>query len=578
MSDAGAAPRKRRGAAGARGLRLLSLLVLLVGAGLYLRGVWQHLNQWGDRVRLPFAPLVLPADLAIAPDLGVGHGAAAGRDVILVTLDTTRPDRLSLYGNHAIETPNLERLGREGVTFAKAAAVTPVTLPSHASILTGLYPFGHGARANGVFALDAAHPTLAGILAEHGYDTAAFVSSFAIDARFGLDRGFALYDDEMDAGSGSAVGFSQRRGDRTTDRAISWLRRPRAGPYFLWVHFYDPHGPYEPPEPHASRSANPYDGEIAFVDEQLGRLLDAAKLTGRPDPLIVVVADHGESLGEHGEGSHSYLVHEATIAIPMIMNARGVLPGGRQIDGRASQVDVLPTVLALLGFDAPAGLHGIDWSRPAEPGRAVMAESVEGRVNFGWRRLSALFQGDFKLVRGTRPALFDLARDPTETQDVATANAEVVARLERRLDLLTRGEPEQLLSNTGALGDAASQQLAALGYIVTGGLAIPVNGPGPDPRDQMADMRRVMTLVLGPELYPASTAWSRFLARLQGIMLPRNDEEVVTALESFAERNPDFAPTYYFLAIFYGRQNRHEDASAILQRLDAVKRAASDAR
>ncbi len=575
MSDDVTAGPKRRGAG--RALRLVSLLVLLVGAGLYLRELRHNLDVTGERVRLPLQPLELPAELAAAPDLGVPQGAAAGRDVILITLDTTRPDRLSLYGNHAIETPILERLGRDGVVFSKAVAVAPATLPAHASLLTGLYPFGHGARANGVFSLGAAHPTLAGILAAHGYDTAAFVSSFAIDSRFGLDRGFALYDDEMDKGSGSAIGFSERRGDRTTDRAIAWLRGPHTRPYFLWVHYYDPHAPYEPPEPYATRSENPYDGEIAFMDAQIGRVLEAAKTAGRPDPLVVVVADHGESLGANGEGTHSYLVHEATIQIPMILHAGGALPGGRRIDARASQIDVLPTLLALLGIPAPEELHGIAWTHAPDPGRAVLAESVEGRVNFGWRRLWAVYLDDLKLESGARASLFDLARDPTASQDVAAENPGAVARLASRFKALTRGEPEHLVPYTGALGDTVTQQLAALGYIVTAEQVMLANGPGPDPRDMMAPMRRVMMAVQGPEAFATGSVWIRLLTRMQGITLPRTDEEVAAELQSLAERDPDFAPTLYFLAIFQNRIHRSDDANRTLDRLESVKRAAAGA-
>ena len=190
-------------------------------------------------------------------------------------------------------------------------------------------------------------------------------------------------------------------------------------------------------------------------------------------------------------------MQEATIQIPWILRPR-VLPRGRRIDGRASQVDLMPTVLSLLGVDVPAGLHGSDWTRAPDPGRAVMAETLEGRVNFGWRRLSALYLGDLKLVSGARPALYDLARDPTESQDVAAANAEAVARLESRLRALRRGEPELLVPITGALGDQTTQRLAALGYIVTEARTMPASGPGPDPRDMMAAMHRLMLAVDAP--------------------------------------------------------------------------------
>ena len=576
MSDEGAARPPRRGVVSVGTLRLVSLLALLAGAALYLSGLWLDVQSARMGPRVPLAPLELPAELAPAADLGVPPGAAAGRDVVLVTLDTTRPDRLGLYGNDAIETPTLDRLGREGVVFSKAVATAPSTLPAHTSILTGLYPHGHGARANSVFGVDATRPTLAEVLAAHGYDTAAFVSSFALDARFGLDRGFASYDDEMVHPS-KFIGFAERRGDETTERAIAWLRSPRARPYFLWVHYYDAHAGYDPPEPYASRSANRYDGEIAFMDAQLGRLLDAAEAASRRDPLVVVTADHGEALGEHGEATHAYLVQEGTLQIPWILRADGVLPRGRRIDARASQVDLMPTVLSLLGVDAPAGLHGSAWTRAPDPDRAVLAETVEGRMNFGWRRLSALYLGDTKLVSGARPALYDLARDPTESQDAAAANPEEVSRLESSLRALRRGEPEFLVPVTGGLDAVATQQLAALGYIVTGARTMPAGGPGPDPRDMMATMSRLQLAVFGAQNADAFPTWARLVARMQGIAMPRTDEEAIAALEAMAERDPGFAPTLHFLAVYYDRVGRAEDAARTFERLEVLKRAASGA-
>jgi len=574
MSNDAAADRQRRPGGGKK-LRLLSLCVLLVGAAFYFRDLLHNLDLTHPRSLAPMAPIQLPAELSSIADLGVSPGSAAGRNVILVTLDTTRPDRIRLYGNQTIETPTLDRLGREGVVFSEAVAVVPATLPAHASILTGLYPYGHGARANGVFTADVKHPTLAEILAAHGYDTAAFVSSFALDAQFGLARGFGVYDDKMYRRRNS-IGFSERRADETTERAVGWLKRPPKEPFFLWVHYYDPHTKYDPPEPYASRSANPYDGEISFMDAQLGRLLEAAKAAGGREPLIVVLADHGEALGEHGEDTHSYLVQEATIRIPLILHAPGVLPSASRIDSRASQVDVVPTVLSLLGIDAPAGLHGIDWTRAPDPDREVLAESLEGRTNFGWRRLSALYFRNLKLVSGARRELYDLARDPIESRDIAAENPGVVAQLEQRLEAQHEREPKILHPDTGALGDATTQRLAALGYIVTDAQTMSAGGPGPDPRDMMIPMRRVMRAIDAPANAEAYSSFIRFVAKAQGLELPRTDEELIAVLEKFAESDPDFAPTLYFLSIAYTQAGRPDDASRTLERLEAVKRAAAN--
>jgi len=576
MSNEVAAPPRQRGAVAGRVVRLISLLVLLVGAGFYLRELRGNLDLALPRTRVPLAPLELPPELLPASDLGVLSGAAAGRDLVLITLDTTRPYRLGLYGNRAIETPNLDRLGREGVVFSRAVATAPVTQPTHTSIFTGLYSYAHGVRANGFFTPGVTPPTLTEILAAQGYDTAAFVSSAALDASLGLDRGFGVYDDHVDP-TKVKMGYSDRAGDVTTDLAIAWLRRPRTGPYFLWVHYFDPHAKYKPPEPYASQSTNLYDGEIAFMDAQIGRLLDAVAAASQRDPLVVVTGDHGEALGEHNEDSHAYLVQEATLKIPLILSAPGVLPKGRRIDGRASQIDLLPTILSLLGIGAPAGLHGNDWTRSPAPDRAVMAETVEGRVNFGWRRLSALYLGDLKLVSGPTPELYDLARDPTESQNLAAANPDLVARLESRLRALRSGEPDALVPVKSAIDDATSQQLAALGYIVTEQRTISASGPGPDPRDVMSTMRRVKLTANAPDNGADTPTWVRLVARMQGIELPRNTEEAITALEALADRDPDFAPTLHFLSEFYRRAQRPDDLERTRKRLDALSSAASGA-
>ncbi|HYH44672.1 MAG TPA: sulfatase, partial [Thermoanaerobaculia bacterium] len=249
---------------------------------------------------------------------GTAAGSSDGASLLLVTLDTVRADRLGGYGYAAAETPTLDRLAREGVRFAAASTNAPLTLPAHASLLTGLLPPRHGLRNNGAGRLPEV-PTLAAVLAAAGYRTAAFVSSFVLDRRFGLDRGFAVYDDdvERDAGGGVALD-AERRGDRTVERALAWLsaKTPetldRERPFFLWVHLYDAHAPYAPPAPYDSRHrGRPYDGEIAFADAQVGRLvaeLERRGLAGRT--LVAVTADHGEALGEHGELTHGLLLYE----------------------------------------------------------------------------------------------------------------------------------------------------------------------------------------------------------------------------------------------------------------------------
>ncbi|MBW2269255.1 MAG: sulfatase [Deltaproteobacteria bacterium] len=552
-------------------IRLLSVALLIMGTALYAWGLLVGNLRIGPPL-VALAPLQLPPELVPVESLQVPAGTLTGRNLLLVTLDTTRADRLGLYGNASAQTPTLDRLGREGVVFSRAVATASSTLPTHASMLTGLYPHRHGAPANAVFVLDPDVPTLGEVLAERGYRTAAFISASTIDAQFGLSRGFDHYDDVSSALARYEI-LSERRADETTDRAIAWLERPGARPWFVWVHYFDPHAVYAPPEPHATGHLLAYDGEIAFVDAQLARLLEAARAASSRDPLVVVAADHGEALGEHGEQTHSYLVQEATLQIPLILHAGDALPGGRRIDARASQVDLMPTVLALLGIESPTGLDGVDWTHSPEPDRPVLAETIEGRALYGWSRLSALYQGEAKLVTGSRAALYDLGRDPTERQDLADAKPAEVVELERRLLEIRGGEGGMLAPAPGVLADDTIQRLAALGYVVTEGLAFEAGGPGPDPRDLVDDVSKLQ-ITVNARLQADRISWLlRAFAWLNDVPLPRTAEETTEVLEAMVERRPDFAPAWYYLGDYYKQAGRNEDFARAHERLEALRRA-----
>src|SRR5438552_199814 len=254
-------------------------------------------------------------------------------DILLVTLDTTRADHLGAYGNRRAQTPRLDQLARDGVLFERAIAAAPITLPAHASLLTGLYPFAHGVRNNGTFSLRSEVPTLTQVLHERGYLTAAFISAFVLDRRYGLANGFDEYDDRLENRPGQ--GELERRGDHTARAAAEWLKRARGErrPLFLWIHLYDPHDPYDPPSPFREAFADrPYDGEIAFADQALGSILDQLERLGRPSrPIVAVVGDHGESLGVHDEETHAMFVYESTLRVPLILSWPGHLPAGRRV-------------------------------------------------------------------------------------------------------------------------------------------------------------------------------------------------------------------------------------------------------
>lgn len=544
---------------------LASVGLLAVGAARYV----DHLD--GGVLEIPLSRLVVSPGLEKVSSLGVAPGALAGRSLVLVTLDTTRPDRLGCYGNAAAATPQLDRLAASGVVYSHAVATASTTRPTHASILTGLYPWHHGVRANSGFGLDAGPRTLAGVLSAHGYATAAFVSSVVLDHGTGLDRGFAIYDDVMPKSS-TMTRYAQRRGDATTDLAIEWLRARARQPFFLWIHYFDAHATYDPPPPF-DQLDNPYDGEIAFVDAQIGRLLAALGSARVARPLVVVTADHGEGLGAHGELTHGLLVTEATLRVPLLLWAGGGLPSGVNVTERVSQVDLLPTILSLLGIPAPDGLDGVDLTGGPAPDRALFAETVEGHVSYGWAPLAAIYAGTLKYVDGPHPELYDLSSDPLEAQDVLGARRAEARALERRLDDEFATARADSGTREGLGGDDAAL-LRALGYVEPDRqrlVASPKDGHAmPDPNTQLAAYRELQGVLNDRDLHDSLPAWTRLLLLAKGRTFPGSTAELITRLEGIAAERPDFVPTYLYLAALYGEAGRPRDAQRATARLDEL--------
>jgi len=521
------------------------------------------------QLEVPLAPLSVRSDLSRSDSLPSTPGALAGRNVLLVTLDTTRPDRIGCYGNSAIETRNIDRLAASGVVFTNALATSPVTLPTHASILTGLYPHRHEARDNALYRLSSEHTTLAEVLSAHGYVTAAFVSSFVLDARFGLAQGFDHFDDYTGRRS-SVTGNAERRADETTDRALAWLSRERRRPFFLWVHYYDPHVVYKPPVEVEDRAENPYDGEIVFVDQQLGRLLDAVAAATAGRALVVLTADHGEALGEQGEWTHGYLLQEATLRIPLIMSAPGGLGRGFRFDKRVSQVDLMPTLLALLGIPAPTDLDGVDLLARPGTARPVLAEAHSGHANYGWARLAAIYRGSHKYVDGPVPELYDLDRDPLAHHNLAGEQRALAADLRRQLRALRGPNAELLPPPAFELNPGDVERLQALGY-AAGGLPEARDGlEGPDPKAMLPTMNRLLSLMGALEEGTGRSRTLRWLASLRGSPSPRTVAELIHELEVLAAEQPDFAPVHHYLAKFYELEGRHDAARDAEKRFEDV--------
>lgn len=393
--------------------------------------------------------------------------------MLLITCDTTRADRLGCYGYPKAETPNLDRIAKSGARFEHVQTSVPYTLPAHATLLTGLHPPEHGIRINATAVLPSDVPMLSEKFRAQGHRTGAFVSAAVLDASFGLSRGFDVYDDDLGPSSVPGVIALQRTGEATAAAVLAWLESEPARPFFCWVHFYDPHAAYDPPSPYRERHPDPYDGEIAFMDAQIGRLLswlDARDLFA--NTLVVAVADHGEGLGEHGEKTHGVLLYDATLRVPWVMSWPARIAAGTSIATPASLVDVAPTVCALLGLEPLAGARGTSLV-PALSGGAVAvspryAESEYCKLNFGWAPLHAVTHAGAKYIESPRPELYDLASDPREERDLAATagdrRAALVAELERM-----RGGMRSRAPTTGSVDPSMLQALQGLGYAQGGG-------------------------------------------------------------------------------------------------------------
>ena len=420
-----------------------------------------------------------PAAAETARPAPLPAGAAAGYNLLLITLDTTRADHLGCYGHGAGATPNLDRLAARGVRFDHAYTPVPMTLPSHATILTGVYPPGHGVRANGEFRLPGDARTAAEILREHGYTTAAFVSCFVLDARFGLDQGFEVYDFTAERAPASHTGGHPERSARSvTEAALRWLRARAAGrPFFLWVHYFDPHAPYEPPPELAQRfPGDPYLGEIAAMDAEIGRLLDGLEAAGAASRSIVVAAgDHGESRGEHDEVFHAATIYQGAVKVPFIVAAPGAAGEGVVVDGGAvSLVDLLPTVLDLLGIDDPEAAVAADGRSlcgPAGgPDRIVYLETMDTYISRGWAPLVGACRAGDKLIRAPRSEYYDLRADPREVHNLlagASTLPDGARELDRFLDAYLAGKPgpQEVVAAAQPMDAETRANLEALGYL-----------------------------------------------------------------------------------------------------------------
>ena len=404
-----------------------------------------------------------------------GNGARRDLNLVIITLDTTRADRIGAYGARDVETPAIDGLAREGVLFEQAVAVAPLTLPVHSSIFTGRFPPEHGVRDNGGFFLDDSQVTLAEVLKGRGYRTGGFVAAYVLDSKWGISQGFDTYFDDFDVAQskGMSIGSIQRPANEVVDKALPWLQQAKDGPFFAWLHFYDPHTPYRPPEPFLTRyKGHPYNGEIAFMDSQVGRVVEKLKSLGLYDrTVIVVMGDHGESLGDHGEAAHGFFIYNSVTHVPFMIRAPFSLMQGRRVADPVRSVDVMSTVLDLLGVATPKEVTGTSLlplmtGAAVELGLDAYSESMYPLHHYGWSDLRALRAGRYKVIDAPRPELYDLDQDPREATNLYEQRRSLgdgmIAQLRRREQGFQKIEAPL---PAGDIDPEARARLAALGYV-----------------------------------------------------------------------------------------------------------------
>ena len=483
---------------------------------------------------------------------GIRSGAVAvaapstgfAQHVVLVTIDTLRTDTLGFAGHEGVDTPTLDRLAAGGRVFSSAHAHSVTTLPSHASILTGLFPHQHGVRHNGGFVLGDDVPTLGTILQSAGFATAAFISAFPLDSRFGLNRGFDVYDDDYGT-SDSLFVYSERSGDEVVAEARDWWRQNRGRQRFLWLHLYDPHAPYSPPEPFKTRFAEqPYLGEVSAVDAYLKPLLRGFLDGGEEPTLVVVTSDHGEAFGEHGEEAHGLFAYEPTLKVPLVLWGAGVEPG---VDSRAARhVDLLPTILEAVGEPAVDAVPGSSLLQPGDQHPDIsFFEALSANIDFGWAPLSGVLKGTHKLIVLPIPELYDLAEDPNEQSNLYRSQQRTARDIAGLLPRESSWPPAP-----GELSPDDAARLRSLGYL--SGSAV---------RKERYTVADDLKNLVGLD---------RKIRRMADLATTDRYREAIALGREILEQRPDTGLVYVYLSNLLIQQGDPEAAIAVMRRAEQL--------
>ncbi len=501
------------------------------------------------------------ADAADAADTMTGR--ATDFNLLVITLDTVRADRLGTYGYERGSTRTLDRFAAPGIVFEQAIAPTPTTLPSHATIFTGLEPPDHGVRNNGSYVVADDVVTMAEVLRDAGYETAAFVASYVLDSRYGLAQGFHTYDDAIEATAGKtrAGHLNQRRADVVTRSAVDWFDayRDRASgqPFFMWVHYFDAHQPYElGPGFFEEYENEPYDGEIAFIDANVDGLMTHLYLADvLPTTLVVLTADHGEGLGDHGEATHSRLVYDTTQRVPLVLHAPALFPEAVRVSDRVvGLVDVMPTVLDLLGIaGAPPSPTARHLLARGDRSRAIYVETLVPLENHGWAPLFGLRRLHDKYIRAPEPEYYVVEEDPGELtnryREYPDALDVLVTELDRRLSAWPPVEPSA--DRAASVTPEQRRRLAALGYVGAGSRPASSSDARPDPKDMIGAWER------------ASRAMERSAAG--------HHDEALAEIEAALEENPRDAQAWHYASTIHQRLQRPDRAAEAIRKAIALQ-------
>lgn len=483
------------------------------------------------------------AALAVAIVCISGCSRSEQWNILIVTFDTTRADHLGCFGNTSIKTPHVDALAEEGVLFEKAFTPIPITLPSHTTIMTGKVPFAHGVRDNGLFSVGPQQKTLAEILKEKGYATGAAIASLPLTSQFGIDQGFDFYDDKIAAHFEDFLGnrqiarqrlfFDERKAGQVNEALIPWLKENSDQPFFAWAHYFDPHHPHEPPAPFSHLYAsNLYEGEIAYADQSFGVLIDHLKQLGVYEKTIIVfTADHGEGNGDHNEVTHSMLVYNSTLHVPLIIKAPNGAKG-RRITQRVGNVDIFPTLLDLLGYNIPANIQGrslktlLDAAQtnPSLPDVPYYAETLSPRLAHGWGELRAYFEGDHKYIFGPRKEFFKINPDHAELENLVTEETELGQRYKLKLQQYLKDHEVKGLDASMELNEEIMERLVALGYVHSSGDKVGsieevLRDDGVPPQDRVVD--------------------NSLFSTAKNFLYTNKPVEAVEAMQGLLKRNPE---------------------------------------